>query len=166
MKNRTITQSRFASIAAPKKPRSVFDRSSGWKGTFDAGKLIPIYVDEALPGDTFNLTATVFGRLNTPVKPFMDNLMIDVHFFSVPERLLWTNWKKMNGEQDNPDDSIDFTMPVITTPSGGYGEQSLADYFGIPTKEDIGNVRASAFRAYNQIFNRLDRDWETKVISK
>ena len=101
MKSVVNPQTHFAKIKQPKIQRSTFNRSHGYKTTFDAGKLIPIFVDEALPGDTFNLDATVFGRLQTPIKPIMDNIFVDVHFFSVPNRLLWDNWQKFNGEQAN-----------------------------------------------------------------
>lgn len=152
-------QQHFAQIKQPKIQRSTFDRSHGYKTTFDAGKLIPIFFDEALPGDTFNLDATVFGRLNTPIKPIMDNIFIDVHFFSVPIRLVWNNWKKFNGEQDNPADSIDYLMPTLTsTAVTGYDEGSIFDYFGIPTKVPNLEHRADFFRAMNLIYNEWYRD--------
>lgn len=152
-------QTQFARIKQPKIQRSTFDRSHGYKTTFDAGKLIPIFVDEALPGDTFNLTTSVFGRLNTPIKPIMDNIYVDVHFFSVPIRLVWDNWKKFNGEQDNPTDSTDFLMPTITsTAVTGYSEGSIYDYFGIPTKVPDLEHRADFFRAMNLIYNEWYRD--------
>ncbi len=152
-------QEHFSKVASPKIQRSTFDRSHGYKTTFSAGKLIPCFVDEALPGDTFNLTAHIFGRLNTPIKPVMDNIFMDVHFFSVPIRLLWDNWKKFNGEQDNPSDSTDFTMPVITTPVGGYTEESVFDYMGVPTKvASLTDIRADFLRAQNLIWNEWYRD--------
>ena len=92
--------------------RSTFDRSHGLKSTFDAGYLVPVFVDEALPGDTFNLSMTAFARLATPLKPVMDNIFLDSFFFAVPYRLLWDNWKKFNGEQVNPGDSTDFLIPT------------------------------------------------------
>jgi len=79
----------FSQIPRADIPRSSFDRSHGYKTTFDAGYLIPFYVDEALPGDTFNASATLFGRLATPIAPFMDNCFLDVHYFAVPMRLVW-----------------------------------------------------------------------------
>lgn len=151
-------QEHFAKIASPKVQRSTFDRSHGYKTTFNAGKLIPIFVDEALPGDTFNLKTTIFGRLNTPLKPIMDNLMIDVHFFSVPERLIWDNWQKMNGEQDDPGDSTTFILPTITSPAGGYLESTVYDYMGLPTKIVTMEHRAGPLRAMNLIWNEWYRD--------
>ena len=159
MKSVMTPQEHFSKIARPHIGRSTFDRSHGYKTTFDAGKLIPVFVDEALPGDTFNLNATVFGRLNTPVKPIMDNIFVDVHFFSVPIRLVWDNWKKFNGEQANPADSTDFLMPTITSPSGsGYTEGSVYDYLGIPTKVPELEHRADFLRAMNLIWNEWYRD--------
>lgn len=152
-------QERFARIKQPKIQRSTFDRSHGLKTTFDAGKLIPIYVDEAMPGDTFNMTTTIFGRLATPLKPLMDNMFIDVHFFSVPIRLLWDNWKRMNGEQDNPSDTTDYIMPTLTsTAVTGYLEGSIYDYMGLPTKVPDLEHRVDFLRAYNYVYNDWYRD--------
>ena len=151
-------QEHFTKISNPKIQRSTFDRSHGYKTTFDAGKLIPIFCDEALPGDTFNLTTHMFGRFNTPIKPIMDNVFIDVHFFSCPIRLVWDNWKKMNGEQDNPTDSTSFIMPTITSPVGGYTEGSVYDYMGLPTKVAGIEHRADFLRAMNLIYNQWYRD--------
>ena len=139
--------------------RSRFDRSSGLKTTFDSGYLVPIFVDEALPGDTFNLQATMFCRLATPIVPIMDNMFLETFFFAVPVRLLWDNWKKFNGEQRNPSDTTDYLVPTIQAPaSGGVTVGSLSDYIGIPT--GINNLKFSAFwhRAYNLIWNEWFRD--------
>ena len=108
-------QERFAKISSPNIQRSTFDRSHGLKTTIDSGTLYPCFVDEAVPGDTFNLKTTVFGRMATPLKPIMDNITVDIHYFSCPIRLLWSNFKKMHGEQDNPADTIDYTMPTLTS---------------------------------------------------
>jgi hypothetical protein len=138
--------------------RSSFDRSHGIKTTFDAGQLVPIFVDEALPGDSFNMDMAGFARLATPIYPVMDNMYMDTHFFAVPIRLVWDNWQKMCGEQIDPGDSIDYLVPTMTSPSGGYLEQSLSDYLGLPTKV-AGIEHSSLFhRAYNLIFNEWFRD--------
>lgn len=158
MKGIMTPQEQFVQIAKPQIERSTFDRSHGYKTTFDAGLVIPFFVDEALPGDTFNMQTTVFGRLATPLKPIMDNIYIDIHFFSVPIRLLWDNWKKFNGEQRNPGDTTNFVMPTTTSPVGGYAENSLADYMGLPTKVAGLEHRADFFRAYNLIWNEWYRD--------
>ena len=123
-----------------------------------SGLLIPILVDEALPGDTFNTRMTAFARLATPIFPIMDNMFMDTHYFSVPYRLVWDNWKKFNGEQKDPDDSIDFTIPQMVAPAAGYDPTNatpasrtgaLQDYMGIPTL--VPNLTHSALftRAYN-----------------
>ena len=91
--------------------RSTFDRSHGLKTCFDSDVLVPIFVDEVLPGDTFNLKANLFGRLATPINPILDNLYLDTFWFFTPNRLLWSNFKKFMGEQEDPGDSIDYTIP-------------------------------------------------------
>nr|QJB20714.1 MAG: major capsid protein [Microvirus sp.] len=140
-------------------PRSSFDRSHGHKTAFDAGYLVPIFVDEALPGDTFSLQATMFTRLATPIVPIMDNIFLETFFFAVPLRLLWDNWKKFNGEQKNPSDSTDYLVPQVTAPAdGGWTVGSLSDHLGLPT--GINSLSTSAFwhRAYNLIWNEWFRD--------
>jgi len=148
----------FSKVPSAEIPRSTFDRSHGCKTTFDAGNLVPIYVDEALPGDTFNLKMTAFGRLATPLHPFMDNLFADTFFFAVPIRLLWDNWQKFNGEQTDPGDSTDFVIPTVTPPVGGWLAGSLSDYFGLPTLIDPLPTSALHHRAYNLIWNEWFRD--------
>lgn len=140
-------------------PRSSFDRSHGCKTTFDAGYLVPIFLDEALPGDTFSLHMTAFSRLATPIHPFMDNLYMDSFFFAVPIRLLWSNWEKFNGAQDNPGDSTDFLIPTMTSTAGtGYLNGSIHDYFSLPTAVP-GLVHSCLWhRAYNLIYNTWFRD--------
>ena len=154
---KSVMSHSFARVPKADIPRSSFDRSCGHKTTLDAGLLVPIYCDEALPGDTFNAKLTAFGRLATPLHPFMDNLYADTHFFAVPIRLLWDNWEKFNGAQDNPSDSTDYIVPEISAPTGGYDIGSLSDYFGIPT--DVELTTSSLFhRAYNLIWNEWFRD--------
>lgn len=150
---------RFSEVPQAEIPRSSFDRSHGYKTTFDAGYLVPIFVDEALPGDTFNLSMQGFARLATPLHPFMDNLYMNTFFFAVPIRLIWANWEKFNGAQDNPGDSTDYVVPTMAAPaSTGYANGSLSDYFGLPT--GIPDYTHSSFwhRAYNLIWNEWFRD--------
>lgn len=149
----------FSQVPRAEIPRSSFDRSHGLKTAFDSGLLIPIFVDEALPGDTFNLNMTGFGRLATPLRPFMDNVFVNTFFFAVPLRLVWANFQKFMGEQDNPGDSTDYLVPhIFSTPLTGYAENSIYDYFGIPTKvPDVGHS-ALPLRAYNLIWNTWFRD--------
>lgn len=139
-------------------PRSKFDRSFGHKTTFDAGYLIPVMLDEALPGDTLSIKMTAFARLGTPIFPIMDNLTMESFFFAVPYRLVWNNWQKFNGEQTNPGDSTDYLIPQMVSPAGGYANSSLHDYFGIPT--GVANLSHSSLwhRAYNLVWNEWFRD--------
>lgn len=148
----------FSRVPSANIPRSSFDRSHGYKTTFDAGMLVPIFVDEALPGDTFSLNMTGFCRLSTPLHPYMDNAFFNTFFFAVPLRLIWDNWQKFNGEQDNPGDSTDYLIPQVVSPAGGWTVGSMSDYFGLPT--GIAGVSVSALwhRAYNLIYNEWFRD--------
>lgn len=151
------TQHLFSQIPSTQIPRSVFDRSHGYKTTFDSGYLVPFYVDEVLPGDSFKLTATLFARLATPIVPFMDNLYLETFFFFVPNRLVWDNWQKFNGEQKSPTDSTDFLIPTVS--GTNVQNQTLWDYFGLPTNVNAElKVNALPFRAYNLIFNEWFRD--------
>lgn len=134
--------------------RSVFNRDHGLKTTFDAGNLVPIFYDEALPGDTFQCDANGFGRLATPINPFMDNLYIETFFFAVPYRLIWDNWEKFCGEQTNPGDSTDYLVPTTTTTATN---SSLYDYFGVPTDVAL-TFNNLCGRAYNLIYNDWFRD--------
>lgn len=144
-------------------PRSSFDIQKTYKTTFDSGYLVPIYVDEVLPGDTFRVKMTAFARLATPEFPIMDNMYMDSFFFFVPNRLVWDNWKKFMGEQTNPGDSISYVIPQTVSPAGGYAVNSLQDYMGLPT---VGQVQplntfshnALFTRAYNLIWNEWFRD--------
>lgn len=149
----------FSRVPQADIPRSSFDRSHGVKTTLDAGYLVPVFVDEALPGDTFSLSMTAFARLATPIHPFMDNMYVDSFFFAVPLRLVWNNWEKFNGAQDNPGDSTDYLVPQVTAPAGtGWGLASLGDYFGLPTGVTPLPASAFWFRAYNLIWNTWFRD--------
>jgi len=148
----------FSKVPPAEIPRSQFDRSHGYKTTMQAGQLVPVYLDLAYPGDTFNLSVSAFGRLATPIKPLMDNMWMDFHFFAVPMRLLWTNWKRFMGEQANPTDSIDFLVPQIVSPTGGFLTGGVADYFGFPVGVQNISVSALPFRAYNLIFREFYRD--------
>ncbi len=158
-KSTTAGQHRFSQIPAAEIQRSQFDRSCGLKTTFDSGVLIPIFMDEALPGDTFNMSMTTFGRMATPLHPIMDNLYMDFHFFAVPNRLLWDNWQKFCGEQTDPGDSTDFLIPTVATAVGGdTASGKLNDYLGIPHPLKNFNVNSFWHRAYNLIWNEWFRD--------
>ncbi len=162
-RNKSVNLHQFAMIPKADIPRSSFKIQKTHKTTFDAGFLVPVYVDEVLPGDTFNLKMTAFARLATPLFPIMDNMHIDSFFFFVPNRLIWENWQKFMGEQDNPTDSISYVVPQQVSPAGGYAVGSLQDYMGLPTVGQVGagnTVSHCAFftRAYNLIWNDWFRD--------
>jgi len=154
---RSTQTHRFSEVPNAEIPRSSFDRSSGYKTTMDTGQLIPFFVDEALPGDTFNLRTSGFARMATPIFPIMDNMQMDTFYFAVPCRILWDNWVKMMGEQDNPEDSTDFITPEIQI-GLGLEEHSLGDYFGIPTEVTGFSVSALPSRAYQRIWQEWFRD--------
>lgn len=172
-----VHQSHFATVPKINTPRSTFDRSHVYKTTFDAGKLIPIFVDEALPGDSWKLNSTVFARLSTPAVPFMDNLYFNLQFYAVPMRLVWEHFVNMCGEQEDPDDSTDYLVPQfqpvqsdfinvsegkVTNEGSKCGRHSLWDYFGLPTRKPSGtsipSVSMLYFRAYWLIWNQWFRD--------
>lgn len=161
--NRSVDVHQFAMVPRAEIPRSSFRMQKGLKTAFDSGYLVPCLVEEVLPGDTFNLNMTAFCRLATPIFPVMDNLYLDSFFFFVPNRLLWTNWQRFMGEQDNPADSISFTIPQIVTPAGGWAIGSLQDFMGLPTVGQVGGGNTVShsvlpLRAYNLIFNQWFRD--------
>lgn len=149
----------FSQVPGVNLQRSTFNRSCGFKTTFDAGYLVPIFTDDVVPGDTFQLKMSAFARLATPIVPFMDNMFLDTFFFFVPNRLIWNNWEKFNGAQTDPGDSTDFLIPQIPAPSGtGWAIGSLGDYFGLPTLTTGYSVDSLHFRAYNLIWNEWFRD--------
>lgn len=163
-RNKSVDVHQFSMIPRADIPRSKFDRQSGYKTTFDSGYLVPVFVDEVLPGDTINLQMTAFARLATPLFPVMDNMHLDSFFFFVPNRLVWQNWQKFMGERSpDPDSSIDYTVPECESPAGGYAVGSLQDYMGLPTAGQItgsNTVTHCNFwpRAYNLIWNEWFRD--------
>lgn len=158
-----VTSHDFAMIPRADIPRSAFRMRFSHKTTFDAGFLVPIYCEELVPGDQFNGKMHAIARLATPITPFMDDLTFESFFFFVPNRLVWTNFVKMMGEQTNPGDSIAFLVPTLTCPISGYLPNTIYDYFGLPT---VGQVAPGAqvthnvlpLRMYNLIYNQWFRD--------
>lgn len=152
---------RFSQIPNSPIQRSVFDRSHDYKTTMDAGSLIPFFVDEVLPGDTYKLRVNAFVRMNTLIAPFMDNVFLDTFFFFVPTRLVWDNWQRFCGEQKNPGDSTDFLIPSLSG-TNTFSNGTIFDYMGLPTGValDPANtpINALPFRAYNLIYNEWFRD--------
>lgn len=151
----------FARVPQANIPRSQFRTPWTHKTDFNAGLLIPFFVDEVLPADTFNDKFAFFGYLDTPIKPIMDNLYLDTFYFYVPNRLLWNNWEKFNGAQDDPDDSTDFLVPQCPAPAtNGFGVNTMQDYMGIPIKLGLTGYSIDNLhpRAYNLIWNTFFRD--------
>lgn len=158
-RNIRVNQSHFAMIPQANIRRSVFDRSHVYKTTFNEGQLIPYFVDEVIPGDTFTLNPVEFCRLATPVVPFMDNIYIESFFFFVPSRLVYDKWVNLCGEQENPEDSTDYLVPTVSLT--GDMTNKLPDYMGIAcsngTFENV-SVNCLPFRSYWLIWNEWFRD--------
>lgn len=153
---------RFSDAPAMYMKRTKFDRSHVYKTTFDSGKLIPVFVDEVLPGDTARMSVNYFARLATPIKPIMDNIYLDWFFFFVPNRLVWEHWQNFCFEQEDPDDSTDYVIPTITATGNSKNAYigSLWDYFGLPvnTSGNLSGVSALPFRGVYLIYNEWFRD--------
>lgn len=147
--------------------RSCFKRNSDHKTTFDAGDLIPIYVDEVLPDDTFSMDMSALVRMTTPIFPTMDNAAIDFYFFYTPTRILWDHWKELNGENRETAwaQKVEYSVPQVKMTKadhpGGWDTGSIADYMGIPTKVTDISVNALPFRAYGMIWNEFFRNQNT-----
>lgn len=149
----------FAQVPTVTGPRSSFYRPSTWKGTFDADYLIPVFLDDCLPGDDHHIQGNMFARLATPLFPLMDQLYLRSYWFFVANRTIWDNWEKFQGAQDNPADSIDFTLPVFSN-AGTIDVGTLHDYFGLPTgvANAYTKITSLPWRAYLKIFNEWFRD--------
>jgi hypothetical protein len=140
--------------------RSRFQRNSDNKTTFNTGDLIPIYLDEVLPGDTHQIDVACVMRMATPIFPVMDNAYCDFYFFFVPNRLLWEHWKEFMGENKETawTPKTEYSVPQVTAPTGGWAEGTLADYLGLPTKVEGISVSALPGRAYGLIYNEWFRN--------
>lgn len=153
---------RFSDAPAMYMKRTKFDRSHVYKTTFDSGKLIPVFVDEVLPGDTTRMSVNYFARLATPIKPIMDNIYLDWFFFFVPNRLVWEHWQNFCFEQEDPDDSTDYVIPTVSATGNSKNAYigSLWDYFGLPvnTSGNLSGISALPFRGVYLIWNEWFRD--------
>lgn len=140
--------------------RSKFDRSFSLKTSFNVGDIVPFYVDEVLPGDTFDVKTSKVVRMQTLITPIMDNIYLDTYYFFVPNRLVWEHWKQFNGENTESAwlPSTEYSIPQLTAPSGGWSVGTIADYMGIPTGVANLSVSALPFRAYALICNEWFRD--------
>ena len=159
MARKSYMSHKFSEVPRAEIQRSRFDRSHGYKTTFDSGYLVPVYVDEMVPGDSFRLNMSFLSRLATPIVPIMDNIYLTSFFFFVPNRLLWKNWERFMGDQPYPGASTDFLVPQQTAPTeGGWPVGSFEDYVGLPT--GIKSVKADELvtRAYALIWNEWFRD--------
>jgi len=158
-RQKSVMSHEFSRIPSANIQRSTFKRSHGYKTTLDPDYIYPIYVDEILPGDTFNVKLSSIARLNTPIVPIMDNMFMDFFFFFVPNRLVWDQFQQFMGEQKDPGDSTDFVIPTVQSDiTDGFAIGSLADYFGLPTGVPGLTVNALPFRGYNLIFDEWFRD--------
>lgn len=140
--------------------RSTFDRSHSVKTSFNVGQVVPFYVDEVLPGDTFDVKTSKVVRLQTLLTPVMDNIYLDTYFFFVPNRLTWEHWKEFMGENTQSAwlPTTEYAIPQLTAPEGGWQVGTLADYFGVPTGVNGLSVNALPFRAYALVMNEWFRD--------
>lgn len=154
------TESHFSLLPRIDIGRSRFDRSASVKTSFNAGDVVPFYLEEVLPGDTFNVRTSRVVRMQTLLTPMMDNVYLDTYYFFVPNRLTWQHWKEFCGENTQSDwiPETEYTMPQITAPDGGWDVGTIADYFGIPTGVPGLSVSALPFRAYALIMNEWFRD--------
>lgn len=153
---------RFSDAPAMYMKRTKFDRSHVYKTTFDSGRLIPVFIDEVLPGDTTRMSVNYFARLATPIKPIMDNIYLDWFFFFVPNRLVWEHWQNFCFEQEDPDDSTDYVVPTVAATGNSNNAYigSLWDYFGLPvnTSGNLSGISALPFRGVYLIWNEWFRD--------
>lgn len=154
------SESHFAQVPHAEIQRSRFTRANNHKTTFNMGDLVPIYLDEVLPGDTHQISLSALVRMATPIYPIMDNMFLDTYFFFVPNRLVWEHWREFNGQNSTThwEQTVDYTIPQIKAPSKGWNKGTIADYFGLPTYTENISVSALPFRAYCLIWNEWFRD--------
>lgn len=154
------TESHFSLLPRVDIQRSRFDRSASLKTSFNAGNIVPFFLEEVLPGDTFNVKTSRVVRMQTLLTPMMDNVYLDTYYFFVPNRLVWDHWKEFCGENTESAwiPRTEYSIPQITAPDGGWQVGTLADYFGVPTGVSGLSVSALPFRAYALIMNEWFRD--------
>lgn len=163
MKQKSVGVHDFAMNPRAEIMRSTFPVRQGLKTAFSASYLIPVYCEEVLPGDTFNISCDVVARTAVPIVPILDNWHMEFFGFFTPNRLVWVNWTRMLGEQDSPASSIAFTIPTITSPAAGHAVGSIYDYFGLPTVGQVAGANtithsALPFRMYGLIYDQWFRD--------
>lgn len=140
--------------------RSTFDRSASVKTSFNVGDIVPFFLEEVLPGDTFDVRTSKVVRMQTLLTPMMDNVYLDSYYFFVPNRLVWNHWKEFNGENTESAwlPQTEYSVPQITSPASGWSVGTIADYFGLPTGVENLSVSALPFRAYALVMNEWFRD--------
>ena len=145
--------------------RSRFRRNQSVKFSFNAGELIPFYVDEVLPGDTMQIDTSKLVRMQTLATPVMDNIYLDTYYFFVPNRLVWSHWKNFMGENTNAPwiSDVEYSVPQVNAPSDGWPIGSIADYMGVPTQLNNFSVSDLPFRAYGLIWNEWFRDQNLQI---
>uniref|UniRef100_A0AAU8B755 Major capsid protein n=1 Tax=Dulem virus 163 TaxID=3145640 RepID=A0AAU8B755_9VIRU len=154
------TESHFSTLPKVDISRSTFDRSSSLKTSFNVGQIVPFFIDEVLPGDTFDVATSKVVRMPSLITPIMDNIYLDTYYFFVPNRLVWSHWREFNGENTQSAwiPTTEYEVPQLTAPSGGWNVGTIADYFGVPTGVSGLSVNALPFRAYALIMNEWFRD--------
>lgn len=154
------SEQHYAQVPHAEIRRAKFQRDFNLLTTMNEGDLVPIYLDEVLPADTFKINLNALVRMATPLYPVMDNAYMDFYFFFVPARLLWKHFQNLMGQNDSTfwAETTEYTTPVTTAPAGGWNVGTLADYFGIPTGVSGLKVNSLPFRAYAKVWNEWFRD--------
>lgn len=154
------SEQHYAQVPHAEIRRAKFQRDFNLLTTMNEGDLVPIYLDEVLPADTFKINLNALVRMSTPLYPVMDNAYMDFYFFFIPSRLLWKHFENLMGQNDRTfwAEQTEYTTPVTTAPEGGWNVGTLADYFGIPTGVSGLKVNSLPFRAYCKVWNEWFRD--------
>ena len=161
--NRNV-ESHFSELPSVDIQRSIFDRSSTHKTSFNVGDVIPFYIDEVLPGDSFRVSTSKVVRLQTMLTPIMDNIYLDTYYFFVPNRLVWTHWKEFMGENNSSPwvQTTQYQVPRISSPSGGFAVGTIADYLGLPTGVQWSATAVNAPSALPfRVYAKCMSDWFT-----
>lgn len=154
------SEQHYAQVPHAEIRRAKFQRDFNLLTTMNEGDLVPIYLDEVLPADTFKINLNALVRMATPLYPVMDNAYMDFYFFFVPARLLWKHFQNLMGQNDSTfwAEQTEYTTPITIAPEGGWNVGTLADYFGIPTGVSGLKVNSLPFRAYAKVWNEWFRD--------
>lgn len=162
--NRNV-ESHFSQLPTSEIQRSTFDRSCSYKTSLNCSRVVPFMVDEVLPGDTFDITTSKVVRSQTLLTPLMDNMYLDTYYFFVPNRLVWKHWREFCGENTTGPwaPTVEYTIPKIVPPAGGFASGTLADYMGLPIgvewkADDDLAPSALPFRGFALIMNEFFRD--------